>query len=151
MKKTLRPTIALLLVGFLVLTTPSKAQGPSHECFDLSFGRICYGGNELEVISTIEDPPAVRLSSYLGKSLGKLSFNRMRSDDRQEELCIIQGKEDPRYPSADPGMLAGEILISCRLPNMGSIDKAMVPIVTLRSDGVLLHVSVYSRPSARAQ
>ncbi len=102
----------------------------------LPWGYVELTTNEVSVVSTVDDPPAVRLVS-VGRALGKVSFNRLRPDGRQEEVAILQGKIDERYPSR----LAGEVTIHVR--NLGTGDSAMVPVLLLRSDEAVFYVPVY--------
>ena len=55
-------------------------------------GYLEFDGNELSIVSTIEDPPAVRLAAAGGGSLGKISFNRLRAGGSQAEKVLVQGK-----------------------------------------------------------
>lgn len=54
-----------------------------------------YDDNEIEIVSTISDPPKVRLAVQAGKpesNLGSLSFNIRRDDGRHEEYGYIMGR-----------------------------------------------------------
>ncbi len=114
---------------------------------NLEWGYIEYGPNELSIVSTVEDPPGLRLATLNGGSLGKLSFNRMRPDGVQEEIVLLQGKEDERYRGASPPAQAGEVTLHLRRP-FADGDGAMVPIATLRYDGVTFHVPTTSGGAA---
>lgn len=63
---------------------------------DLPWGWIGpYGDNELEVVSTIQDPPKVRLAVDADKvesNLGSVSFNLRRPDGIHEEYGEIMGR-----------------------------------------------------------
>lgn len=91
--------------------------------------------NEVHIVSTVEDPPKVRLAAAAGRSLGAISFNRLRADGQQEEVVLLQGKIDERWPVDS---LVGELRLDLRRPaRPGESDDAqMVPIVLCRHDGV---------------
>lgn len=60
----------------------------------LPWGYIEYGLNEVSIVSTVEDPPAVRLATEGGKCVGKVSFNAKRGDT-QYEIGLIRVNEEP--------------------------------------------------------
>ena len=103
---------------------------------DMDYGYLLYGGNELTVVSTVSDPPKVRLAATAGGSLGGVTFSRMRPDGVQEEMVIIQGKQDERVRS-DPTNYSGELTIHIRhwQPGVGD-DAQMVEVLKLRHDEV---------------
>jgi hypothetical protein len=71
---------------------------------DMEYGFVEFAGNEQTIASTIDDPPKVRLAApRFGRSVtvGGLTFSRLRSDGKQEELVIIQGKQDERVRGTD--------------------------------------------------
>lgn len=54
-----------------------------------------YDDNEIEVVSTIPDPPKVRLAVVDGKvesNLGGVSFNIRRADERHDEMGYMMGR-----------------------------------------------------------
>lgn len=54
-----------------------------------------YDDNEIEIVSTIPDPPKVRLAVQAEKvesNLGALSFNLRRADGRHEEYGLVMGR-----------------------------------------------------------
>lgn len=54
-----------------------------------------YDDNEVEIVSTIPDPPKVRLAVQAGKvesNLGSVSFNLRRADGRHEEYGYVMGR-----------------------------------------------------------
>lgn len=63
---------------------------------DLPFGWVgTYDDNEVEIVSTIKDPPKVRLAVDADKvesNLGAVSFNLRRSDGRHEEYGLVMGR-----------------------------------------------------------
>lgn len=63
---------------------------------DFPLGWIgCYDDNEIEVVSTIPDPPKVRLAVADGKvesNLGGVSFNIRRDDGRHDEMGYLMGR-----------------------------------------------------------
>mgnify|MGYP001602127755 CR=1 FL=1 len=100
----------------------------------LEWGRIEFSKNEVSLISTVEDPPKVRLAAAAGLSLGAATFNRLRPDGVQEELILIQGKQDERT-RGDPTNLAGEITIHIN-DGRGLGDASMVKVMEIRHDSV---------------
>lgn len=63
---------------------------------DFRWGWIgTYDDNEIEIVSTISDPPKVRLAVQAGKvesNLGGVTFNIRRDDGRHEEYGYIMGR-----------------------------------------------------------
>lgn len=104
------------------------------ETISLSWGRIEFGPNEVTIVSTVDDPPGVRLASPTG-SLGKVSFNRLRPDGQQEEMVLIQGKADERERD-NPNSLSGEMTVHIRNGNIQNADDGMIKVMELRHDGV---------------
>lgn len=101
----------------------------------MPWGRVELDTNEVSIISTQPDPPALRFAVAEGGSLGKLSFNRLRPDGRQEECVLLQGKIDERAPDS----LSGELTLHIRRDEPGlSDDASMRRIVTFRNDQILL-------------
>lgn len=66
---------------------------------DFPWGWIgTYDDNEIEVVSTISDPPKVRLAVQQGRqesNLGSFSFNLRREDGRHEEFGYVMGRLAP--------------------------------------------------------
>lgn len=87
--------------------------------FTSEYGFLSFGGNELTVASTIEDPSKVRLAAPSG-SAGCISYNHLGSRERQEELSLICGgvTED------DGRSLGGQITLSAKR-KYASDDQAM--------------------------
>ena len=86
---------------------------------DLGYGYIEYGGNEITIASTIDDPPKIRLATPKfgdSVSLGAVTFSRLRPDGEQEEMLIIQGTQDERYRN-NPVDYSGELTIHIRKHN----------------------------------
>lgn len=136
---TRRTLFASLVGGLLVYAgSQSAVVGVSLRAariVETDWGWLEFDGNELSIVSTVEDPPKVRLAALYGRSLGALSFNRLRPDGRQEEVVLMQGKIDERYPTG----LGGELLVQARRPG-GVGDAAMTNVLLLRSDGVTFYV-----------
>ena len=131
--------VLLIAAGVVALAiSGGQAQGRR---IPLEWGYIEIGPNEISIVSTVEDPPGLRLAARKGGSLGKVSWNVERSDGRQEEIAQLQGKLDERYRH-DPKALAGEVTWHVRKPYADG-DSAMVLIETMRYDGVVFHVPVY--------
>lgn len=104
---------------------------------NLDWGYIEFSNNEVSVVSTVDDPPKIRCASALGLSLGALSFGRLRSDGRINEMVLVQGKQDERTRHLDPSnplTLAAEITI--HINNGGDQDANMVRVLEMRHDTV---------------
>ncbi len=104
---------------------------------DTPWGYIDIGNNEVSVVSTVDDPPKVRLASAAGLSLGAISFNRLREDGAQVETILIQGKQDERtrdLPTTDPRSFASELTF--HVNSGGQEDSHMRKVFELRSDGL---------------
>ena len=107
---------------------------------ELDWGRIILRLNEVSIISSVEDPPKVRMSSEKGGSLGCLSFGRCRpGTNDEEEAILIQGKIDERAPDS----LSGELTLHIRRDEPGlSDDASMRRVVTFRHDQILLGAGI---------
>lgn len=105
---------------------------------DMAYGYIEYEGNEVTVVSTIDDPPKIRVASpKFGRSvaLGAVSFNRLREDGKQEEMVLIQGKQDER--TRHTNSYSGELTIHIRNDEPGlTDDEQMEKVLEARHDGV---------------
>lgn len=118
---------------------------------DTPIGRLEFGGNELHVISTIADPPKVRLAAPSG-AMGAISGNRLRADGvGEDEKILLILKDDPQegydYFQQQPG--TGDDAGMRRLLSMGlsGITAAVpmppvttVPRLTSPSGAFLLNV-----------
>lgn len=111
----------------------------------LDWGYIKYTLNEVEIVSTVEDPPGVRLGAMAGGSLGKISGNRVRADGTHDEVAMIQLKIDERFRPPEAGGigtewgLVGEVRIDIRRPprpDDPNDDKAMEPAARLLYDEI---------------
>lgn len=109
----------------------------------LEGGYVEPGMNEISIVSTIDDPPGLRLGvrreKGWGRSLGKFSFNAVRPDRVQDECVLIQGKLDERFPQED---LVGEYVFFLRTPPGGGDEGGMVRVLTLQHDRIVAHVPV---------
>lgn len=107
---------------------------------NLDWGYIQYDKNEVQIVSTIDDPPGIRLgklkSAGPGRSLGKLSFNVVRDDGTQEEVVLLQGKR--RYD--DPDNLTGELYVGINRGGQGDAD--MVDVALIHHDGIECRVPI---------
>lgn len=112
---------------------------------DSPYGSLRYENGELCNDAKVTDPTAFRVGSKSG-GLGKWSGDRIRADGVREELVLDQFKEDERYP----GSLAGEVTRHLRRPHADG-DAAMVPIYTMRHDGITFHVPVNLPPPSYMQ
>ena len=102
----------------------------------MPWGHIEVDTNEVSIVCDQQaDPPALRLAVKDGGSLGKLSFNRLRADGRQEEVALLQGKIDERSPDS----LGGELTLHLRRddPALGD-DQQMRLIWTCRHDAIVI-------------
>ena len=103
----------------------------------LPWGYIEAGTNEASIVSTVVDPPKIRLASK-GPSWGALSFNWVRPDGRQVETILIQGKQDERarnLPESDWRRLASVFTIHIN-DGTGDHDGAMKLVFELSSTGI---------------
>lgn len=105
---------------------------------ETEWGYVVFDSNELSVVSTVADPPKVRLASAGGLSLGAFSFNRLLNG-RQYEMVLFQGKQDERTRE-NPHSLAAEFTI--HMNRGGEQDADMVRILEARHDGIRFDVPV---------
>ena len=101
------------------------------------------GLNETTLVSTRDDPPKHRFGvKWLpgwGRSLGCLSFNKVRQDEVEDEVVLIQGKMDDRY---SPENMAGELRLDLKRPSISNTDGDMVGVFNMYHDKVEFHVPV---------
>jgi len=104
---------------------------------DLEWGYIIERGNEVHIVTTIDDPPALFLASMPGTgSKGTVAWGSVRPDGTIEGMVLMQGKQDERYRD-DPSNLTAEATVHVRWHRPGLSDDAqMVPVLELRHDGV---------------
>jgi hypothetical protein len=129
--------IVILMIGSFLLGYQTSLTSQQHK-LELPWGYLEAGTNEVSVISTVEDPPKIRLAAAKGLSYGALSFNRLRSDGRQVETILIQGKQDERWrhvPRSDWKSLASEFTIHIN-DGSGDHDGAMKLVFHLTSTGI---------------
>ncbi len=130
----------VLLAGVLLsglLYVSSSAQ-PSVQHFDMPWGYVELSNNEVSIVSTVPDPPKVRMAAPEGISLGAMSWGRLRADGHTiDEMVLVQGKQDERTRALGrPYNLAGEFTI--HLNDGGDQDANMVPVVQGRWDCVMV-------------
>lgn len=101
---------------------------------EMEWGYIEFGKNEFLIVSTVTDPPKVRQAAISGISLGAMSWGRLRSDGKVDEMILIQGKQDERTRS-DPNSRAGEFTIHIN-DGLGTNGDGMIPVVEARWDGI---------------
>lgn len=138
--------LQLLVLGTVavaaVVTGQEKADTSAEE-LGLEGGYVETGMNEVSIVSTVDDPPGLRLGvmreAGWGRSLGKLSFNSVREDRVQDECVLIQGKLDERFAESD---LVGEYVFFVRTPPGGGDEGDMVRVLTLQHDRIVAHVPV---------
>ena len=121
-------------------------------CMSMGEGVVYFGLNEQAIYATVDDPSALRLGSRTG-GLGKLSGNLLvehpegwiiwvKPDGtvhrfREEELCLLQFKQDERVRELDPSdprYLSGELTLHLR--NGALPGDGMVKVLEIRHDGV---------------
>jgi hypothetical protein len=107
----------------------------------MPWGYVEFSNNEVSIISTVNDPPKVRMASAEGGSLGACSFGVLRTDGRQEEVILIQGKRDERWRND----LSGELTIHIRDHRIPGDDASMVKVMEMRADRIVFCVPVSPR------
>lgn len=105
---------------------------------EMDYGFIEYGGNEVTVASRIDDPPKYRLAAPFGLSLGAVTGSRLRPDGGQDEMAILQFKQDERT-RADPNSRVGEMSFLLRKGASGNDDADFVEVMIVRHDGIWVH------------
>lgn len=106
---------------------------------DMPWGRIEIDTNEVSIVSTVADPPKLRMAATAGLSLGAVSFNYLRPDGRQVEMLLIQGKQDERVRGTSRP--AGELTVHVNDGN-GEDDANQRHVMTMRHDGVTFHIPI---------
>lgn len=121
-------------------------------------GRLEFGGNELHIISTVDDPPKVRMAAPTA-GMGCISGNRLRADGVGEDekiLLILKDDTQEGYDvfqqqpgtSDDAGMrrllsvgLAG-VTAYVPLPPVTTVPRLISPnqgyVLNLQDDGNLV-------------
>lgn len=98
------------------------------------------GQNEVEIVSTVEDPPKLRLGAPVGpnsRSLGCISGDA-RNGEGRVELTLMQFKQ------AEDGTKGGEFYLGLNRDDR-SEDNSMVDVVTATvKDGFHFRVPVYA-------
>jgi len=104
---------------------------------DLEYGYVIFEGNEIHIVSTVDDPPQIFLAAKKGSlSKGGLSFGTVREDGTIDGMVLLQGKQDERF-RADPDNLTAELTVHLRHWEPGVSDDAQfVKIIEARFDGV---------------
>lgn len=118
----------------LVATLTIGAAGGFH--FDLPTGYFeSTGQNEVTLVDTSTgDPVKYRGGARAGNGLVCFSANRVRSNDVQDEVGMICGKIDERYPH----LLGGEWEVFVQNPFVAG-DPGMERAITIRYDGITFH------------
>ena len=115
-------------VAVVLLAAPAYAQETgavrAQEMLrDTARGTLAHGGNELEIDSKIDDPPAVRLGAPpTQRSVGKISFDVLGA--ARAEVVLIQGKQ------TEDGGRGGELYVGLKKPFGGTTDEAMITALT---------------------
>lgn len=103
-----------------------------------------FGDNELTLVSTKDDPGKFRMGvrrlTHWGRSLGCFSWNSVRPDDTEDEVALMQGKIDDRFPLSE---LAGELRLDLKAPGENT-DAAMREIFVMFHDGVHFKVPIFA-------
>ena len=100
----------------------------------MAYGHLEYGGNELTVASTIDDPPKVRLAGISGG--GGFTISRIRPDGVQEEEVLLLGGQDERYRD-QPWNYTGELNVFIRHWQSGVPDDAQFKkVIRFRHDRI---------------
>lgn len=129
----------LAYVGIVVLVTTIVAASGGFN-FDLPTGYFrSTGQNEVTLVDTTAegDPVKFRGAARNGKGLVCYTANRERPSGVQDEVGMICGKIDERYPN----LLGGEWVFFTQNPFVAG-DAGMKPAFTVRYDGVTFHVPV---------
>lgn len=131
----------LALAANLIVVTALvglSAAGAFH--FDLPTGYFeSTGQNEVTLVDTTAegDPVKFRGGARNGRGLVCFSANRVRSNGVQDEVGMICGKIDERYPN----LLGGEWEVFVQNPFVGG-DAGMERAITIRYDGITFHKPV---------
>lgn len=110
------------------------------ERIEMPWGYVEFGGptglNEVNIVSTVEDPPSINLASQAGISLGTVRFGRVRPDGIVDTFVLIQGKQDERTRH-DPTNRTGEFTVHLRRddPDLTD-DQQWVRVMEVRHDSV---------------
>lgn len=103
----------------------------------LPWGYVDFGNNEMEIVSTVDDPPKLRLVSPAGG--GAVSWSKLRADGGEDEIAMILGQQDERT-KGDPTDTSGELRFYVQDGNRPG-DAGMFPILIIRHDGLFLRRS----------
>tara|TARA_R110000868_G_scaffold181331_4_gene422247 strand:+ start:5838 stop:6425 length:588 start_codon:yes stop_codon:yes gene_type:complete len=96
--------------------------------------------NEVSIISTIDDPPAIRFASP-GGGLGKFSGNVIDANGRQEEVVLMQFKNAERDRGTSDEFKGGAMTLHLKNPHV-SDDAGMVKIFEADYAGITFCVPV---------
>ena len=100
------------------------------------------GDNETSLVSTKDDPPKHRMGVQWqdgwGRSMGAVSWNVVRPDREEDEIALLQGKIDDRFPLTDK---AGEWRLDLRAPDDAS-DAGMREVFRMFHDHARFSVPV---------
>ncbi|MGE0463898.1 MAG: hypothetical protein AB7Q16_21235 [Vicinamibacterales bacterium] len=106
----------------------------------MPWGRVELDTNEMSLLSTVPDPPKLRVASIEGLSLGAVSAGRVRDDGRQIEMALLQFKQDERTRN-DPASTMCEATLHLN-DGSGEHDGAMRRVFEFRHDGATFWVPV---------
>lgn len=114
------PILVQMLGGYIEITSESQ--------------------NEVSIISTINDPPAIRFASP-GGGLGKFSGNVIDANGRQEEVCLLQFKNAERDRGTSDELKGGAMTLHLKNPHIDG-DNGMVKIFEADYAGITFCVPV---------
>ena len=118
------------------ITAPTSKDTPNlhPNRITMPWGYVDFGNNEMEVVSTVPDPPKVRLVSPAGGG-GAVSFDVLRPDGGQDEVAMILGQQDERVRGTTD--TSGELRFYAQ-DGARPGDAGMYPILIIRHDGLFI-------------
>lgn len=127
--------VLITLFCVLLLSTPVPAQTLASS----AWGRVQFGGNELMVDSTLDDPSALRLGAPVTqRGLGKISFDIVTGDHRHE-VVLVQGKH------TEDGLKGGEFYLGLARPGGATADADMIDaLVATVQDGFQFRLPIFA-------
>jgi hypothetical protein len=127
--------VALVLHGLADMTTRIATMNAGY--FD------AIDDNETTLVSTKDDPPkhrrGVKWQEGWGRSLGADSFNHVRANGTEDEIVLLQGKMDDRYPFGPEA--AGEYRWDIKAPGPND-DAHMIGVMNAFHDHIQFNVPI---------
>lgn len=128
---TLRRGLTVTLLAWLLLGAPVVT---AQTLAESDIGRLWWGGNELRVDSTIDDPSAVRGGApTTQRGLVKLSGDVLVGADRRQEVVLVQFKQTG--DGVPDGRRGGEFYLGLAKPGFGTTDDAMHDALVVTYEG----------------